>query len=69
MQPSSVSPGSSPHRERRPATPTDNGTPRPARKGGDARSGGPTAACDGTLPIGHSPTKKQGPGVLPTGYR
>ena len=69
MQPSSVSPGSPPHRGPRPATPTDNGTLRPAGKRGDARSGGPTAVCDGTPPSGHSPTKKQGPGVLPTGYR
>lgn len=69
MQPSYLSPGSSPHRGRRPATPTGNGTLRPARKGGLARSGGPTAVCDGTPPSGHSPMKKQEPGVLPTGYR
>lgn len=69
MQPSSVSPGSSPRRGRRSATPTDNGTSRAARKGGDARPGAPTAVCDGTPPSGHSPTKNLGPGVLPTGYR
>lgn len=69
MQPSYVSPGSSPHRGRRPASPTDNGTLQPARKGGDARSCGPTAVCHGTLPSGHRPTEKLGLGALPTGYR
>lgn len=69
MQPSFASPGSSPHPRRRPARPTENGTLQPARRGGDARSDGPTAVCDGTLPSGHRPTRKLGPGTLPTGYR
>ncbi|MFI0901109.1 hypothetical protein [Streptomyces sp. NPDC020983] len=70
MQPSYVSPGSPPHRERRPANPADDGTSRPARSRGDAGAGGPITVRGGALPGRHSPAEEQASGVLPpTGNR